>query len=372
MQDNLKWMLRANAALLLLGCLVTACTSSASLTASRAANSTPDKPYERIPYIVGADISWVQQREAAGTRYSDNGTPKDILEILKSHGFNYIRLRVFNDPTKATPRDRPYSPQGFCDLPHTIAMAKRVKAAGMGFLIDFHYSDAWADPQKQYSPSAWANIPAEELPKAIRQWTRSAVQQMTDAGVQPDMVQIGNEITPGMMMDKGGTVNNWPVLASFLKAGIAGVRDVSPQIIVMLHLDRGGDLTFDGTLGGANRTTHAWIDNALAQSVEFDILGLSCYQRWQGPPAGWKANFADLAAHYPKLKFVIAECDAQALDTNDVMKSLPENRGLGTFIWEPEANNANQQLFDTRGAVIPARMEAYDQVVGKYGLKKIP
>src|SRR5262245_17508159 len=108
-----------------------------SLTASAAQKGSPE-------FIIGADISSVQAAEARGLRYSDNGEQNDILAILKSHGFNYIRLRVFNDPTKPTPRDRAYSLDGFCDLPHTIEMAKRVKAMGMGLLIDFHYSDSWA------------------------------------------------------------------------------------------------------------------------------------------------------------------------------------------------------------------------------------
>jgi len=147
--------------------------------------------------IVGADISSVQAAEDRGVRYSDRGVQKDILEILRDHGFNYIRLRVFNDPTRPTPRDRPYSPQGYCDLPHTIAMAKRVKAMGMGLLIDFHYSDSWADPGKQFTPSAWADLPFDELVTRMRDWTADAIAQLRAAGATPDMVQIGNEITPG-------------------------------------------------------------------------------------------------------------------------------------------------------------------------------
>jgi arabinogalactan endo-1,4-beta-galactosidase len=317
---------------------------------------------EESPYIVGADISWVQQREAAGTRYSEHGVPKDILAILKAHGFNYIRLRVFNDPTKATPRDRPYSPEGFCDLPHTIVMAKRIKAAGMRLLIDFHYSDAWADPGKQYTPSAWAALPFADLVKKTHDWTKDAVGQMKAAGAAPDMVQVGNEITPGMMTDRGGGTGNWAQLGQLLKAGLGAVKEVDPKILTMLHIDRGGD----------NAAARRWVDAALGQGVAFDVLGLSCYSRWQGPPAAWKANFEDLAARYPKLMFVIAEVDAQALEANDIMKGLPVGRGLGTFIWEPEASNANQQLFDNRGVVIPDRMAVYDQVVEKYGLKKVP
>ena len=115
-------------------------------------------------------------------RYSENGVVKDVLAILKDHGFNSIRLRVFNDPTKATPRDRPYSPQGYCDLPHTIAMGQRVKKAGMRLLIDFHYSDAWADPDKQYTPSAWAGLSFEDLVKKMHDWTKVTVTQMKEAG----------------------------------------------------------------------------------------------------------------------------------------------------------------------------------------------
>jgi arabinogalactan endo-1,4-beta-galactosidase len=382
--------------------------SPAAATSQPAAEQPPTAVARQLPYMVGADISWVQQREDAGAKYSDKGETKDILAILKDHGFNYIRLRVFNDPTKRTPVDRPYAPQGYCDVPHTIAMGKRVKAAGMGLLINFHYSDSWADPQKQYAPSAWADLTPEQTATALHDWTKKAIQQMKDGGAKPDMVQVGNEITPGMMMDKGGSTRNWPQLAAYLKAGIGAVREVDPNIAIMLHIDKGGD----------NRATREWVDAALAQGLQFDVLGLSCYARWHGPPEGWKANFEDLAKRYPQLRLVMAEVDAQAEVANDIMKGLPGERGLGTFIWEPEADNANQTLFvqpsfggrrgaggvvapattaaatspaatgpavptapaGVRGArggggvmaVDPARMGAYDKVVEKYGLKKLP
>jgi arabinogalactan endo-1,4-beta-galactosidase len=303
--------------------------------------------------IIGADISSVQAAESRGVHYSDNGERKDILAILKDHGFNYIRLRVFNDPTKPTPRDRPYSPDGFCDLPHTIEMAKRVKAMGMGLLIDFHYSDSWADPGKQFTPSAWADLPFDDLVTRMHDWTKDAISRMRDAGVQPDMVQIGNEITPGMMTDRGGSSRNWDQLGRLLKAGIAAVREVNPKILVMLHIDKGGD----------NQATRRWVDAALAQGVSFDILGESCYTRWQGAPAGWRANFDDLAMRYPKLSFVIAEVGSEAAEAVDIMGGLPDGRGLGTFIWEPTSNLNGQALFDNTGAVIPERMAVYDKVL---------
>ena len=314
-------------------------------------------PAVKIPqgFIIGADISWVQAAEDRGVKFSDRGVDKDILEILKDHGFNYIRLRVFHDPTKPTPRDRPYSRQGYCDLPHTIEMANRVKAADMGLLVDFHYSDSWADPGKQFAPSAWADLSFEELVTVMRNWTREAVAKMRAAGVQPDMVQIGNEITPGIMTDRGGSTRDWHKLGQLLKAGIAGVKEVDPRILVLLHIDKGGD----------NAATRWWVHAALAENVQFDILGLSCYSRWQGPPSKWKANFDDLVTRYPQLSFLIVEFGAKVAETSQIMFELPSCKGLGTFIWEPTANNNGQALFDRQGAVIPDRMRLYDEIVQK-------
>jgi arabinogalactan endo-1,4-beta-galactosidase len=311
---------------------------------------TPQPPQ---PMIIGADISSVQAAEARGVRYSDKGVPKDILTILKDHGFNYVRLRVFNDPTKATPRDRPYSMDGYCDLPHTIEMAKRVKAMGMRLLIDFHYSDSWADPGKQFTPSAWADLPFNDLVAKMHDWTEDAITQMRSAGVQPDMVQVGNEITPGLMTDRGGSTRNWEQLGQLLKAGIAGIKEVDPKILVMLHIDKGGD----------NAATRRWVDAAVAQGVSFDILGESCYLRWQGPASSWKTNFDDLAVRYPNLSFVIAEVGSESRDAAEIMNSLPDHRGLGTFVWEPTSNLNGQALFDNNGAVIPEKMAIYDEIV---------
>jgi arabinogalactan endo-1,4-beta-galactosidase len=343
-------------------CLLSLClVARAQSVGGGSANAPATQPAKALPYIVGADISWVQAAEERGMKYSEGGVQKDILEILKGHGFNFIRLRTFVDPTKRTPSDRPYSAQGYCDLPHTIAMAKRVKAAEMGLLIDFHYSDSWADPKKQHVPSAWADLTFDGLEQKVREYTQDAVTQLKNAGAAPDMVQIGNEITPGMMTDGaegGGSTKDWVKLGRLLKAGVAGAKAAEPSVVIMLHIDRGGD----------NRRSREWVDKALAQGVPFDVLGQSCYGRWQGPAEGWKKNFEDLAARYPQLKFVMAEVDAQAVVANDIMKSLPDGRGLGTFIWEPTANNAGQALFDNRGAVIEAKIKEYDEVVKKYGL----
>jgi len=256
---------------------------------------------------------------------------------------------VFNDPTKPTPRDRAYSLDGYCDLPHTIAVAKRVKAMGMGLLIDFHYSDSWADPGKQFTPSAWSELSFESLVLKMHDWTRDAITQLSNGGAKPDMVQIGNEITPGMMTDRGGSTRNWGQLGKLLKAGISAVKEVDPKIRVMLHIDKCGD----------NLASRRWIDSALAQGLQFDILGQSCYTRWQGPVSGWKSNFDDLVQRYPSLLFVIAEVGSETRETLDIMRNLPAGRGLGTFVWEPTSNLNGQALFDSSGAVIPEKMVVY-------------
>jgi len=323
-----------------------------SPAATRPAGARP------TPYIIGADISSVQAAEARGvTTYGDNGVQKDVLHLLKDHGFNYIRLRVFNDPTKPTPKDRAYSTQGFCDLPHTIAMARRVKALGMGVLIDFHYSDSWADPGKQFTPSAWAGLPFDQLVTTMHDWTADAIRQFKAAGAEPDMVQIGNEITPGMMVDHGGSTGNWVQLGQLLKAGIGAVKGVDPNILCMLHIDKGGD----------NRATRNWVDNALAQGVEFDILGESCYSKYQGNPETWRTNFTDLVQRYPKLWFVVAEVSSETAVSNDIMRNLPNHKGLGTFIWEPTENMNGQSLFTGR-EVNPLKMQPYDDLARALGV----
>jgi arabinogalactan endo-1,4-beta-galactosidase len=342
-----------------------------SMTGCMGGNPTGRTVPYRPSFIVGADISGVPDAEARGIKFSDNGAPKDILQILKDHGFNYIRLRVFVQPTNPGG----YSAQGYCDLPQTIAMARRVKDAGMGLLIDFHYSDTWADPGKQTKPLAWREMPLDQLAKTMHDYTQDAVAQLKAAGCEPDMVQVGNEITPGLLLNtlpgrRGGggpqkistqpegSTRNWDNLSSLLKAGIAGVKDVDPRILVVLHIDKGGD----------NKTSRYWVDAALAHGVTFDILGESCYTRWQGPPGKWKTNFDDLAARYPKLLFIVAEVGYETAEANKIMHDLPGHRGLGTFIWEPTWNNNRQQLFDDNGAVIPAKMAPYDKVVKDYGV----
>jgi arabinogalactan endo-1,4-beta-galactosidase len=314
-----------------------------------------------VPYILGADISFVQEQEDRGTTFSDGSGETDLLQILKNHGFNYIRLRIFHDPGQ--PNGYQYEfvtrAEPYCDLDHTVEMAQRVKAAGMGLLLDFHYSDTWADPDDQHKPAAWTSLDFGQLTTAVHDYTRDTLQTLQAAGALPDMVQVGNEITPGMLLPDGATYDpdNWDQLAILLTAGLSAVKEVNSGIQTMLHIDRGGD----------NSTSVWWVDEALSRGVQFDVLGQSCYSVWHGPPSDWQANFTDLAGRYPDLSFVIAEYADNYREANDIMYDLPS--GLGTFFWEPTSDGEwGTGLFDGQGQA-RSTLSLYDQMATDYGLR---
>jgi arabinogalactan endo-1,4-beta-galactosidase len=335
------------------------------------ASGAADAGARQATFALGADITWVQQDELRGATYSD-GTRKDILQLLSDHGFNFIRLRTFVDPKAADGYDRV---DGYGDLAHTIAFAQRIKRAGMGLLIDFHYSDNWADPGKQCVPVAWQKLstPAA-LAGALHDYTKDAIGQLVAAGARPDMVQIGNEITPGMLLQRcdasgkpsgnnpvTGSTSNWTNLGMLLAAGARAVKEVDAGILVMLHIDRCDDFA----------TSRDFIDHAMQQGVAFDVFGESCYTAYQGRPSAWQATFTQLAAEFPALKFVIAEYGPEQRAANDVIYKLPNRQGLGTFNWEPThsgAWNSGHMLFDAAGNTYTATLDLsiYDMIKAAY------
>jgi arabinogalactan endo-1,4-beta-galactosidase len=301
-------------------------------------------------YLLGADITFVQADEAGGATYSD-GTPRDVVQILKDHGFNAIRTRTFVDPRAADG----YDPvNGFGDLAHAIAFGQRVKAAGLAFLLDFHLSDNWADPGKQCIPVAWQGRTLPQLAQALHDYTQDAIAQLVAAGARPDLVQLGNEITPGLLIHicdangmptgnspVGGSASNWTNLGTLLKAAAAGVRAIDPSIVLALHLDRGGDKATDRP-GSALQTSVDWVTNARSQGVPFDVLAESAYQLYQGDPNSdantantWMTTFNGLAARFPDLKLLAVEYGTLQRNINDIVYGLPGQQGMGSFNWEP-------------------------------------
>ena len=290
------------------------------------------KVKKEVGKIIGADISFLPQLEARGIKFSDGKQEKDAILILKENGFNYIRLRIFNNPAA----DSGYSPvKGFCDLQHTLAMAKRVKDAGMKLLLDFHYSDYWADPGKQYKPKSWKQLPFDSLKDSVYVFTKKVIKALQQQGTAPEMVQIGNEINHGFLWPDGH-VSNYNGLAELYKAGADAVLDVEPSTIIMLHI----------ALGGQNEESVAFIDNMIARGVEFDVIGQSYYPQWHGTLGDLKNNLHDLINRY-KRDLILVEYSSKKEEVNDIVFNLPDGRGKGTFIWEPL--NTWEYIFEPGG-----------------------
>lgn len=363
-----------------------------------------------MKYYKGMDISTIKEVESLGGKFYDRGVEKDVFEILKSYGANAVRLRLWNDPYAED--GTPYG-AGTNDLKTDIELAKRAKAQGMEVLLDFHYSDFWADPGKQQVPKAWRGLDADGLTEAVYTFTRECLLEMEKAGVLPELVQVGNELSNGTLWPLGKLADcgNYDNLARFIRAGIRGVRSVNSEIPVMLHLDNGGN----------NALYRDWFDHYLERGEDdFQIIGLSYYPFWHGSLDDLQSNMNDLAKRYGK-DLVVAEVsmgfsmedygkyeklapekrkgyatrpelvakvpfpmtkEGQA----DFMKALlavidqvPDGKGRGFFYWEPAwipvpgcgwANEdalrfigeqgpcgnewANQALFDYEGNALPA------------------
>lgn len=312
----------------------------------------------RDDFIRGVDISTLTAIEDNGGKYYDsNGVERDLLDILKDRGVNYVRLRVFNDPQKTN---------GYNDKEDVIRLAKRVKAKGLQLLVDFHYSDDWAHPGQQVRPAAWKNYTFAQLTQAVHDYTYEVISELKQAGALPDMVQIGNEINSGVLTGNGGTVVFADQVA-LLNSGAAAVRELQgdDKIEIMIHLAEGGkNATFRNFFDGINN------------KVDYDIIGLSYYPFWHGTLEAVKANMDDMAKRYGK-DVVIAETsypfsykdgDAHENIINtpsklnvggatwpatvegqydaiqkimDLLAQVEDSKGAGFFYWEPAWIPAN-------------------------------
>jgi len=349
--------------------------SAGGLTASAGASASGGgSGVYQPPFILGADITITMEDEYWGATYTDAGQQKSLERLLKDHGFNFIRIDTFVNPGDAGGYAATM-PQAFRDLSHTVTLAKRVKSIGLGFLLDLHYADTWTNPSAQKPPAAWAGLSLAALETRVYDYTKDAVSQLKAASAMPDIVQIGNEITSGMLWETGrASGSDFDNFAALLKAGIRAVREVDPAIQVMLHIEKCNNVT----------TSEWWLDGVFAAGVAFDILGQSCYATapngvagYQGAPSEWQATFQALATKYPKLKFVIAEYSAQQRAANDTMFNLPNHRGLGTFNWDPTRaydTHPNHPLFTTNGAwnrfvAVPELMALYEKMATDYGIR---
>lgn len=312
-------------------------------------------------YAIGADLSSLADAEKNGPVFKDEGQLKPALQMFKEHGYNWIRLRLFHSPDRLPN-----------DLSYTIALAKQAKQQGYRFLLDFHYSDTWADPQKQFTPKAWEALSHDELVEAVFAYTRDSVAAFRDADAMPDMVQIGNEVIGGMLWPDGKLPQHWNQFADLLKAGIRGVeagRGAEPKPRIMIHIDRGGDWA----------STKDFFDHCQQYQVDFDVIGQSYYPWWHGSLLDLRENLACMANIYDKDIMLVEvaynwrpaeyrnrpgpfaetpEGQRQFLEeVNRLVLDAPKNRGKGVFWWEPAVGRggvASRGMFDKDGNALPA------------------
>jgi arabinogalactan endo-1,4-beta-galactosidase len=311
-------------------------------------------------YKIGADLSFMKQAEDNGFAFKEDGHTKPCLQIFKDHGYNWIRLRLFH-----TPKELPNN------LEYTIAAAKQAKALGFRFLLDYHYSDTWADPQKQFIPKAWEGKSHAELVKAVFEYTKATMIAFRDSAVFPDMVQIGNEIINGMLWPDGKIPENWDKLAALVQSGINGVyascgNNQCPKI--MIHIDQGGN----------KNITKYFFDKLNSYGIQYDVIGQSYYPWWHGSLLNLH-ECLDFTANEYKKDIVVVEAaynwtPAEYInkyapfpespggqkefweEVNRIVMNVADNRGTGVFWWEPAVENSaisTRSFFDEQGNVLP-------------------
>jgi len=310
-------------------------------------------------YAIGADLSFLKSAEDRGFSFRENNEIKPGLKIFSDHGYNWIRLRLFHSPT-----DLPNN------LEYTIALAKSARNSGFKFLLDYHYSDTWADPGKQFIPRAWNGMSHKQLLKAIFDYSKETIIAFRKAGVMPDMVQIGNEVINGMLWPDGRIPENWNNFAELVQAGINGVNagcDTLNRPKIMIHIDQGGN---------KDRTKY-FFDKFNSYGIEYDYIGQSYYPWWHGSLLDLRENMIFTAETYKKpiILVEVAYCASpteyrkkpapysespegqkEFLDeVNKVVLNTPNNLGAGIFWWEPATygGRSTRDFFDENGNVLP-------------------
>jgi arabinogalactan endo-1,4-beta-galactosidase len=310
-------------------------------------------------YAIGADLSFMKSAEDRGFAFKENNEAKSCIKIFKDHGYNWIRLRLFHSPT-----DLPNN------LEYTIALAKSAKSEGLKFLLDYHYSDTWADPGKQFIPKAWTGMSHKQLVKAVFEYSRESIRKFREAGVMPDMVQIGNEVINGILWPDGKIPENWDNFAELIQAGINGVNagcDTLNHPDIMIHIDQGGN----------RQRTKYFFDRLLSYGIDFDYIGQSYYPWWHGTLLDLRENLIFTAETYKKpiILVEVAYCSSpteyktkqapfpespegqkEFLDeVNKIVLETPDNLGRGVFWWEPATygGRSTRDFFDENGNVLP-------------------
>ena len=289
------------------------------------------------PFTLGADISGVTELEAHGVKFENtSGKTTDLYDLMKDYGIEGVRLRVWVDPKG-----------GFCAPYDVLQMALRAKEKGMPVMIDFHYSDWWADPGKQNIPERWRGMSLEEMKGALREHTASTLQMLKNAGIDVRWVQVGNETTHGMLWDVARAENQMPAYAALTQTGYEGVKSVYPDAEVIVHLDNGWDADlYNYIFDGLKRNGAKW-----------DMIGMSLYPYWSMQAGQVKsekelieratANIRDLKKKYGT-DVMIVEVGVEANEPKsgkafmnkmlEAAYSDTDGACRGIWYWAPEAD----------------------------------
>jgi arabinogalactan endo-1,4-beta-galactosidase len=327
-------------------------------------------------FIAGADVSHLAFFEDRGIVYRDAGQASNALVMLQRRGVNCGRLRLFTSSAQQALAD-PYN--SINNLDYTLPLAVRAKQAGLQLLLDFHYSDSWADPGKQTKPAAWTNLTFPQLEQQMYDYNSNTIAAFKSAGAMPEYVQVGNEIIQGLLWPDGkvggssDTPAQWQKLGVLLQAAIRGIKDAAgdrpPKI--MIHIDRGGDWA----------GTRWFFDNLRQQQVEFDLIGESYYPFWHGGLGDLQNCLTNATARYGKPVVVAETAFPWSNSTNlldlpatpegqvefvvelaRIVEAVPGGAGNGIIWWGAEyqrlsgfglAGFDRRSFFDLDGNILP-------------------
>ena len=310
----------------------------------------------------GADASWITQMESSGIKFQNGaGVRQDGLRVLQGVGINAIRLRVWVNPAG-----------GWCNQADVVSKAVRAKNLGLRILIDFHYSDTWADPGHQAKPAAWANDGIALLAVDVAAHTTTVLTALKAAGVSPEWVQVGNETNDGMLWPDGKASTNMANFAALVTSGYTAIKAVFPNALVVVHVSNGyDDSLFRYVFGGLNQ-----------YGARYDVIGISLYPtaaNWSSLDTQCLGTMNDMVQTYGKPVMVVevgmdvtavSACGSFLSDIISKVKSVTGGNGLGVFYWEPEAYNSWQAYtlgaFGADGAPTAAMNAFADAGVSPY------
>ncbi len=286
-------------------------------------------PISSTAFAKGADISWLTEMEASGKRfYTGAGAEQECIVLLKNLGMNSIRLRVWVNPAN-----------GYNNVADVLAKAIRARNLGLRIMIDFHYSDTWADPSQQTKPTAWASQDIAALQTSVYNHTFNVLTSLKNSGITPEWVQVGNETNNGMLWPEGKASTSMANFAMLVNAGYNAVKAISTTIKVVVHLSNGYD----------NALFRWMFDGLKNNGANWDVIGMSLYPdlgTWSTLNSQCLANMNDMVNRYNK-EVIIAEvgmswdqpaaCQSFLSDIILKTKSVSGNRGIGVMYWEPEA-----------------------------------